>query len=944
MRKCSGRSLLLLMATIVFFLSFCDIELTRAPKGPSTRTTTGIRMTATGKSVVLGSSTAVVPDEKPSMTVAFNHDFTIDSTEVTISMYNSVMGTLPAEYDDRNVDPLEPVGFVSWFDAILFCNKRSALEGLDSVYYFTGAEGTIGGGVYRLAGLSINPGADGYRLPTEAEWVFAARAGGGSVYPWPGDNSESAQEYAWYTANANETSHPVATKAHNGTGIYDMAGNVAEWVFDVKSSYRDTMITEFLGAPIGTTDERIIKGGGFVNDQTYLRIDNRGDTYSVTSATRASHVGFRCVKGSIEGGTYLRDSSTVIAVEPVEILLQNAASAVGTNRASVAFVNMVENKRYLNILDYSSSTPILRQWTDIDNVHMPMISPNGKWVAYATAGSGRVTGSEIRIRAANGEKDIAALPDAFAPRFWVAPNGTDTFVVYTSSMVSNETSQWPSTSTYRVRFSGGVFAGAPELITDKGSYHGGLSGDGRYCATGFTRLMIRDLDAATNRVLFTGPANGKEDGDTSQVCNVSIAPDNSGSVLFLDFGSNSVSTLTGSRYGVHEYLFISSANNRVQRWYQAPAGYQGWSHPEWSNNSSYAISNASVSSGKNPRLFIIDLDDSTYVPVVAGDNLVDPSLWIETKSNVHLPVDSYDLDSLGWYNEPPAEKFQDGIAAKFPYFWRALDSVEVMFLGNSRIQAGINPEWISYPSFNMGHGGGGHMEVRNLIYGYVLPHGKKVRAVVMSLSVDWFAGPHVKGNGSRSWLDGIENTRGYNYDRNHNFWKQGINDTFVTLIEKAPHPELGEDTYESGWHKHEPKYVDKVFGVMNCTTWTTSEPSCQNSLDSLKLMGNELAARGIHLFIVNFPQSSLYSDRSALWTRGKIYGRYGPSWRVAHELVDSVNAMADRNNHVHFYDAYKFGNHDYSNATDFRDVDHLSKNGAEKISTRVDSIITEILK
>ncbi len=116
-------------------------------------------------SVYLGTSDTLFAqsDERPQSVSRFTYDFALDSTEVTVKSYRELMGSLPREYDSTGpVDEMSPVTYVSWFDAILYCNMRSNSENLDSVYSFLSAERTAAGNIYGLVGLSINYRRNGY--------------------------------------------------------------------------------------------------------------------------------------------------------------------------------------------------------------------------------------------------------------------------------------------------------------------------------------------------------------------------------------------------------------------------------------------------------------------------------------------------------------------------------------------------------------------------------------------------------------------------------------------------------------------------------------------------------------------------------------------------------------------------------------------------------------
>ena len=145
--------------------------------------------------------------------------FMIGSTEVTQKLYESIMGKNPSEFRGSN----HPVESVSWYDAVEFCNSLSKKDGLTPCYT------KKSNGEY-----TWNKNTDGWRLPTEIEWRYAARGGNKSKgYKFSGSNN--VDEVAWHSGNIRSFStQDVATKAPNELGIYDMSGNVFEWVWDEK--------------------------------------------------------------------------------------------------------------------------------------------------------------------------------------------------------------------------------------------------------------------------------------------------------------------------------------------------------------------------------------------------------------------------------------------------------------------------------------------------------------------------------------------------------------------------------------------------------------------------------------------------------------------------------------------------------------------------------------
>ena len=204
--------------------------------------------------------------ERPQNQVTISKPFLMLRTEVTQAQWKAVMGPNPSHFrgDER------PVENVSWYEAVDFCNLLSRRDGLTAAY-------TIN---YRT--VTLNEGATGYRLPTEAEWEYACRAG--TTAPRYGD----IDAIAWHSGNSSRQTHPVGQKLPNAWNLYDMLGNVFEWNWDLFRDYPTGNQTDPQGPTMGSA--RVLRGGGWYYDASSARAGNR---FSYTPDKRYNAFGFR---------------------------------------------------------------------------------------------------------------------------------------------------------------------------------------------------------------------------------------------------------------------------------------------------------------------------------------------------------------------------------------------------------------------------------------------------------------------------------------------------------------------------------------------------------------------------------------------------------------------------------------------------------------------------
>jgi len=223
------------------------------------------------------------PDEAPAHKVQLSA-FLMDKFEVTQDMFAKAQLPNPSHWQES---PQKPVERVRWLDAKRYCNERSLLEGLKPCYDETTLD------------WDCDYAAKGYRLPTEAEWEYACRAGTEGSYDF--GQADKLRQYGWVGDNSEQKTHPVGQKKPNGFGICDLYGNVSEWCEDVYSPayYKEGPANDPHGPPSPGKDvKRVIRGGSWKSSADQCRATARqGERTGNTDACFSTdYCGFRCVR------------------------------------------------------------------------------------------------------------------------------------------------------------------------------------------------------------------------------------------------------------------------------------------------------------------------------------------------------------------------------------------------------------------------------------------------------------------------------------------------------------------------------------------------------------------------------------------------------------------------------------------------------------------------
>ena len=228
--------------------------------------------------------------------VTITRSFYAQIHEVTQGEWETLMGNNPSYFSSsgNGVDCGSdcPVENVTWYESLAYANALSASEDLQECYVLSGCENSPGNDM-ECTDVSWNSDCLGYRLPTEAEWEYVARAGTTTAY-YNGNDPDQLGDIAWYEDNSSSTTHPVAQLEANSWGFYDMIGNVWEWCWDgYEPNYSLLSVTDPTG--LNTSFYRVNRGGSWLIPASLARSASR---QSIAPKTRYRGLGFRLVSSA----------------------------------------------------------------------------------------------------------------------------------------------------------------------------------------------------------------------------------------------------------------------------------------------------------------------------------------------------------------------------------------------------------------------------------------------------------------------------------------------------------------------------------------------------------------------------------------------------------------------------------------------------------------------
>lgn len=866
-----------------------------------------------GKHTLLGTNLKeAAPKERPQMKVEFSYDYSLERNEVTCGDFNETMksgGHLQIVCAGEDL----PVNGVSFYDAILFANAKSKELKKDTAYSYTSATYDANGSCTNMEGYVFHPEADAYRLPTEAEWSLAASI-----------NWNPSKE--WNVDNSNYELHDICT-ADNVTedSFCDMAGNVMEWVNDWMGGFRDTTVTDYVGAPDGgSLGQRIIKGGSYLHSPTSANLYNRGDVYTVTSASKAEYVGFRLAYGKIPEAVWLSNNGSV-SYSQLSLLVNSATikSHIGTRRAKLAFRN--DDTHNLAFINFSAAGTPIEEIVDTVNVYHPDISPDGKWVAFCTGLEGIDGKSSLYVRELSTSSKLIKLnaSSAAIPR-WRINDGDTTIVYVTNAAHNDDNGNFKKMSTWQVSFTNGKF-GKPQKLFD-GNYHGGISNDNRMAISGSTLLRAR---VAQKGDIFQSDALDTVWYNEEQACNASLAKDDTKRTVFLDFSGKTGRDFVGEKYSTHKRLLVADSTGKLIQSVAAPKGFT-FDHSEWVSRIGYpedslVVATLTNGEGAHRRITLVNLKDSSTTDLVEGDEIWHPALWTASNSGVDSNID---LDSAGLYFDEnggsPVVGTSVELAMKMAKFWQGYKDAEYMSFGSSMTNNAIYDDSIKvYKSLNMAVALADIHFALYIIQNYAMRYAKHLKVISIELSPGL-----LYRSKDEVWEPIKASAPGFLYDESH--LQDNLESISKIAVEKEYPKALLPLSYIDGTFLVPSSSWDKAEVPFDVSTMSFDNAALQKNFDELKAFDTYARKNGIAFFMTITPRSPGYKETEA-------FGYFGPGWDVAKEIIEKIKGLG-----IPVFDEYNYGDHDYTDKMACGSF-HLSYLGAYQFTRRLDAFLEKLV-
>ena len=306
---------------------------------------------------------------------------------------------------------------------------------------------------------------------------------------------------------------------------------------------------------------------------------------------------------------------------------------------------------------------------------------------------------------------------------------------------------------------------------------------------------------------------------------------------------------------------------------------------------------------------------------------------MNSKSSVESGVE-LDADSAGVYFNELGGEAAIILRCKMELLWNYMDSANVAIVGSSRPQNGINPSLFDkqFLAINLSNIPNMVVTSEYLLTNYVFNHLKKLKYVVISIDIDlWYHGE----TEIYSFFDKeYENYPGYIYDRNHNFWIDGVPEKMASLTQES----MGIQEYHQilvpsrGFCREGPGSWEENPVVEYDSTWMDySSANFYASLNHLKNILQSAENYGVYVVGIVFPQSPNFKKTGS-------FGKYGIRRSEAPKLLEEIQNLEKQYPHFVFWDENKMGNHDYSDEM-AKNKDHLSYLGAEQLTSRLDSLL-----